>query len=119
MGYLLKDATARELAVAVRRLGQNLVFCPMHLERALFRFVLEVGTVGPSTAEDLRQKLTPREQELLSFVVQGLTNKEIGTRLNLSEYTVKNHVHRMLRKTRTSNRMALARLATSDNPGFD
>jgi two-component system, NarL family, response regulator DevR len=118
-GYLLKDATAREMVEAVRRLAQDLVVCPEHLERALFRFVMEIGAARPSTAEDLRQQLTPREQKLLSLLFQGLTNKEIGTQLNLSECTVKNHVHRILRKTGTSNRMALAQFATRHPAGIE
>jgi two-component system, NarL family, response regulator DevR len=44
---------------------------------------------------------------LLQLIGNGLTNKEIASALNLSEQTVKNHVHRMLRKTVSDNRLKL------------
>jgi DNA-binding NarL/FixJ family response regulator len=44
------------------------------------------------------------------MIDRGLTNKEIAAQLNLSEQTVKNHVHRMLRKLGASDRLAAAEL---------
>lgn len=42
--------------------------------------------------------LTLRQQQLVALVAKGLTNKEIVSRLNLSELTVRNHIHRILRQ---------------------
>jgi DNA-binding NarL/FixJ family response regulator len=112
-GYLLRDSSARDLLEAVRKLGQDRVACPEHLQRALFKFVETKNTYMSPAPEKILQQLTPREQKLLSLLSQGLTNKEIGTRLNLSEYTVKNHVRRILLKTGVPNRVALAHLASS------
>jgi two-component system, NarL family, response regulator DevR len=110
--YVLKDADGREVVEAARRLAQNQVVCPPHLERALFKLIAGSTAFRPSRGE-IRPPLTAREQKLVSLVSQGLTNKEIGTRLNLSEYTVKNHVHRILQKTGAGNRNALAHLAAT------
>jgi DNA-binding NarL/FixJ family response regulator len=49
--------------------------------------------------------LTRREQQLAKLIGQDLSNKEIASQLNLSEQTVKNHVHHMLRKLGVSDRM--------------
>jgi DNA-binding NarL/FixJ family response regulator len=49
--------------------------------------------------------LTRREQQLVQMIGRGLTNKEISAELNLSENTVKNHVHRMLRKVGANDRL--------------
>jgi DNA-binding NarL/FixJ family response regulator len=54
--------------------------------------------------------LTRREQELLQRIDQGLSNKEIAVDLNLSEQTVKNHVHRMLRKVGATDRASAVEL---------
>jgi DNA-binding NarL/FixJ family response regulator len=54
--------------------------------------------------------LTRREQQLVQMIGLGLTNKEIAAQLNLSEQTVKNHVHRMLRKAGASDRLAVVEL---------
>ncbi|WP_181578219.1 AAA family ATPase [Arthrobacter sp. AQ5-05] len=56
--------------------------------------------------------LTPRERELLGFVVSGLTYAEIARTLVISEKTVSTHVSNMLRKTGTANRLDLSQLAT-------
>ena len=49
--------------------------------------------------------LTRRQQQLIQLVSEGLTNKEIATRLYLSEQTVKNHLRRMLRKMGATDRL--------------
>ncbi len=48
--------------------------------------------------------MTRRQQELVSFVAKGWTNKEIASALHLSEQTVKNHMHRILRQVNAGDR---------------
>lgn len=52
--------------------------------------------------------LTPRENQIAALVAQGLSNKQIARQLNITLATVKDHMHRVLVKTRLSNRAALA-----------
>ena len=65
-----------------------------------------------SVDEPHLQALTPRERELLGYLVQGLTYAEIAATLVISEKTVSSHVSNLLRKTGTSSRIELARLVT-------
>ena len=51
-----------------------------------------------------RATLTGREREVLALVAKGLTNKEIAARLNLSEFTVRNHIHRILKQVDAESR---------------
>jgi DNA-binding NarL/FixJ family response regulator len=51
--------------------------------------------------------LSRREQQLTQMIGEGLTNKEIASQLNLSEQTIKNHVHRMLRKVGAKDRLMI------------
>ena len=60
---------------------------------------------------DLINKLTNREKELLLLVGQGLTNREIGQQLSISERTVKNHLVHILDKLKVSNRTQAALFA--------
>jgi len=55
--------------------------------------------------------LTPREKEVLQFLAEGCTNKEIGVRLNIAENTVKNHLKNILAKLHLQNRVQAATLA--------
>jgi DNA-binding NarL/FixJ family response regulator len=48
--------------------------------------------------------LTIRQQQLISLVAKGLTNKEIASQLNLSEYTIKNHIHRIMKQVEAESR---------------
>ncbi len=75
-----------------------------------FKYVARQGTEIPSARIKFQLGLTRREQQLIPFIAQGLTNKKIATRLNLSEQTVKNHVHRMLQKMGASDRLTVVEL---------
>jgi DNA-binding CsgD family transcriptional regulator len=56
-----------------------------------------------------RITLTPRESHVAQHLADGLTNKEIANKLGLSEYTVKDHVKRLMRKTHTTTRTGVVR----------
>lgn len=56
-------------------------------------------------------ELTPTETRVVSFVSQGLSNREISEKLNVSQRTIESHVSNMLNKTNLNNRTELARWA--------
>ena len=103
-GYLLRDAATQEIVVVVRALIRGEAHCPPQLSLALFQHVAQhrcdVGT-GDSWA---RPTITLRQEKLVHLVAQGLTNKEIAGQVGLSEFTVRNHVHRIMRRLKASNR---------------
>jgi len=61
--------------------------------------------------------LTERERQIISLVSEGLSNKEIGRRLNIADGTIKVHLHHVYQKLEISNRTLLAALAISSNAG--
>ena len=105
-GYLLKDSSHVELLAAVRALADGQVFCPPEMCTALFRFVTRQANQFPSYQVRISLGLSNREQQLMRLIGRGLTNKEIAQELNLAEQTVRNHVHRTLRKVGADNRLA-------------
>jgi DNA-binding NarL/FixJ family response regulator len=66
---------------------------------------------APEVAPELAG-LSPREREILALIGEGLTNREIGKRLYLSEKTVKNHISRLLAKLGVERRIQAAVIAT-------
>jgi DNA-binding NarL/FixJ family response regulator len=104
VGYVLKDASAMEVAAAVRSVANDEGICPPCLCRALFEHVANQNTRPAGFMIRHNLGLTRREQQLVQMIGRGLTNKEIASQLNLSEQTVKNHVHRMLRKLGATDR---------------
>jgi DNA-binding NarL/FixJ family response regulator len=103
-GYLLKDASAADLVAAVRAVYRGEAVCPPQLCSTLFRVVVQ--TAGEMLAQPTtsRPDLTLRQQQLVSLVAKGLTNKEIASQLNLSEFTVRNHIHRILKQVDAGSR---------------
>jgi DNA-binding NarL/FixJ family response regulator len=105
VGYLLKDASAADVISGVRSVGQGQAVCPSQLSMSLFRTVARQWTSIPSARIKIEFGLTRRQQQLVPLIAQGFTNKEIASHLNISEQTVKNHIHRMLRRVGASDRL--------------
>src|SRR6267378_4793736 len=103
-GYLLQDASASDVLAAVRAVFRGEAVCPPQLCFALFRFVAQTVRAMPLQNLTSRPDLTLRQQQLVSLVAKGLTNKEIASQLNLSEFTVRNHIHRILKQVDAGSR---------------
>jgi DNA-binding NarL/FixJ family response regulator len=110
VGFVLKDASAMEVAAAVRTVANNEAVCPPSLCLALFERVASLNKQPASFVIRHNLGLTRREQQLVQMISQGFTNKEIASQLSLSEQTVKNHIHRMLRKLGATDRLGVVEL---------
>ena len=106
MGYLARDASALEVVAAVRTVANGGAVCSAELCAFLFRFAARQNQM-PNFRTRERLGLTNREQQLVGLISRGLTNKEIASQLQLAENTVRNHIHRMLRKLNVSHRLAV------------
>ncbi|MEU1921678.1 response regulator [Streptomyces albogriseolus] len=97
-GFLLKDASAEQLAEAVRVVAAGDALLAPGVTR---RLIAEFSRLDPRPRTPLRRRvgdLTERETEVLSLIAQGLSNAEIAVRLVVAEQTVKTHVGRILVK---------------------
>lgn len=109
-GYVLKEVNAAELVAAVRTVatGQSMLD-PVTTAR-LMRSLR--GPEAEAEAADPRLlALSERERAVLDLISEGLTNREIGERLYLSEKTVKNHISRLLGKLGVERRVQAAVIA--------
>jgi two-component system, NarL family, response regulator DevR len=109
-GYVLKDASALAVAAAVRSVTEGEAVCPPSLCLDLFDYVCQQSRLLPNFRVKQQLGLTRREQQLVEMIGRGLTNKEIAQQLNVAEQTIKNHVHRMLRKVGVNDRLAVVDL---------
>lgn len=103
-GYLLPDASASDVVAAVRAVSRGEAVCPPQLCSTLFRFVAQTAKELPLQNSTAKPDLTLRQQQLVTLVAKGLTNKEIASHLNLSEFTVRNHIHRILKQVDAGSR---------------
>jgi len=97
VGFLLKDAPANQLAVAIRRVmaGERVVDPDLAL----------------SALSDGDNPLTPRERDVLKASLDGVSIADIAMQLYLSEGTVRNHISAAIQKLNVHNRMEAAQLA--------
>ncbi|MEE1656237.1 response regulator transcription factor [Microvirga sp. CF3062] len=115
-GYILKGADRAELLQAVSVLGQGKSFIsPSLAARLLMRS-------GPANYVEIKASspdlphLTPRERQIISILVKGRSNKEIGNTLDLSEKTIKHHLTNILQKLRVRNRVEAALMMSNHLP---
>ena len=112
-GCILRDASADDVVKGVRAVGAGESVCPSRLCRYLFDYVRENHRNGSEARADSVARLTRRERQLVPLLERGLTNKEIAAEFHLSEQTIKNHIHRILRKVGANGRVAVADLCRS------
>jgi DNA-binding NarL/FixJ family response regulator len=106
MGYLMKDASALDVVEAVRAVARGGASCSAELCAFLFRYAAKQNQLPNFYARN-PLGFTTREQQLVSFIARGYTNKEIASQLQLAEQTVRNHIHRMLKKLGVPHRLAV------------
>jgi len=96
-GYLLKNVPATRLAEAIRATNAGLPTLSPEITQSF-------SEKSESPSMPTGNELTPRESEVLKLIIGGLSNAEIGLQLNISTYTVKNHVSSILVKMGVSSR---------------
>lgn len=117
-GYLLGEASAEETIAAVRRVVAGEAVSPPCLCHHLFQFVARSSREGSMILNQRlcqRLGLTARQQQLMALLARGFTNKEIAESMRLSEFTVKNHVHRIMRRLNAESRYAAVQTVCESN----
>jgi DNA-binding NarL/FixJ family response regulator len=107
-GFLLKDASAAELARAVRVVAAgDALLAPNVTKRLIAEFSRIAGTAR-TPLKDRVGSLTERETEVVALIAQGMSNAEIAGHLLVAEQTVKTHVSRTLVKLSLRDRTQVA-----------
>jgi len=103
-GYVLKNASATDLLEAVRAVAQGEATCPPKFCKVLFKALASASAEDKDGRVASQFELTQRQRQLMSLVAMGLSNKEIAANLNLSEFTVKNHIYRVMKQVDAQSR---------------
>ncbi len=108
-GYILKGVAGPEFIDALRSIQAGAGYVPPHLAA---RLLADSRKTRSSNEEDeLLDLLTPREEEILQLVSDGLSNREIGDQLKLQEKSVKTYMTNILQKLKVRNRVKAALMA--------
>lgn len=104
LGYLLKDVSGHELAEAIRTISAGGSMIEPSVARKVIAEFARLAPMTIKTRDKLIEPLSEREIEILQLLSQGMTNKEIASRLFLAEGTVKNYVTSILQKINARDR---------------
>lgn len=109
-GYVLKGVSAKELQQVARAAVNGEVYVSPSIAAEM------LVSLTRAPAPDPLQELTEREREILNLIGTGLTNREIGERISISEKTVKHYVTNILQKLQVRSRVEAALLANRRRP---
>lgn len=101
-GFIPREASAEDLFDAVDRAVNGELLCSPRIAAALFKQLAALSSASKPNAGSAQ--LTSREREVVRFIDEGLSNKEIARVLSIEVSTVKNHVHNILEKLHVTRR---------------
>jgi DNA-binding NarL/FixJ family response regulator len=107
-GFVLKDATFKEFLHTIRAVAQGKKILPPMLTSSLFSEIVTHATEKRKGNPFRSIRMTSREREVIELIAEGLSNKQIATRLNLAVDTIKSHVHNILEKLQLHTRLEIA-----------
>jgi DNA-binding NarL/FixJ family response regulator len=111
-GFILKDATVTEFLKTIRVVVTGEKVLPPHLTESLFSQIVNDALVESDNSKLIESvRMTRRERQVIDYVADGLSNKEIAQELNLSPYTIKSHIHNILEKLTLHTRVQIAKYA--------
>jgi len=109
-GYIPKRAAPDDLVSAIRVVSQGNVFLYPSLAKLLVNDFLDRADSDPQ-AQSVAADLTPREREVLTYIAEGYTNREIAEALVISVKTVDRHRENIMHKLNLHNRVELVKYA--------
>ncbi len=113
-GFILKDATVDEFLTTIRSVAEGAKVLPPTLGDSLFSQIIEHAIEGGKANINKAIRMTKREQEVIGYISEGLSNKEIGQRLHIATYTIKSHVHNIMEKLALHTRLEVANYTFTD-----
>ncbi|WP_031526342.1 response regulator [Dyadobacter crusticola] len=118
-GYLQKDASRDEMLLAIRAIAKGELYFPPYASSIIIKKLMKQLLVAPEPApaqEELEVKsvwnlLTPREQQILKCIIEGMSSKDIAEKFEISSNTVANQRASIMKKTNVKNTAELVSLA--------
>jgi DNA-binding NarL/FixJ family response regulator len=113
-GFILKDASLNDFLITIRTVSEGSTVLPPLLVDSLFSQIVDhaVREGKPKLKEAVR--MTKREREVIQFLGDGMSNKEIGQKIRISTYTVKSHIHNIMEKLALHTRLEIANYSYTD-----
>jgi DNA-binding NarL/FixJ family response regulator len=107
-GFIMLDASFEEFFETIRAVADGAEVLPRALTNSLFSQIVRNAPVASKARVLESVRLTNREREIIALLGEGLSNKEIASRMNIAVHTVKSHVHNVLEKLALNSRLEVA-----------
>lgn len=107
-GFIMKDASFEEFFRTIRAVAGGAQVLPTQLTNSLFSQILKNAPIKDKAQVVDAVRLTSRERQVIDLLGEGLSNKEISSRLHIAVHTVKSHVHNVLEKLALHSRLEVA-----------
>jgi two-component system, NarL family, nitrate/nitrite response regulator NarL len=108
-GYVPRQASLEDLLRVLKGAVSDELYCSPRIAAVMLRRLASLAEATQPSSTNL-DSLSPREQEVISLVARGLSNKAIASELGIANATAKNHVHNILDKLALRRRVELASL---------
>jgi len=116
-GFIMKDASFEDFFATIRAVAGGAEVLPQALTNSLFSQIARNASGGGKSLILEAVRLTNRERQVIDLLGEGLSNKEIATRLHIAVYTVKSHVHNVLEKLALHTRLEVAAFSHASERG--
>jgi DNA-binding NarL/FixJ family response regulator len=107
-GFILKDATLEEFLVTIRAVADGANVLPTDLNDSLFTQIVDNALKGGKLKLSDAIRMTKREREVIELIGDGLSNKDIAQKMNVSTFTIKSHIHNIMEKLLLHTRLEVA-----------
>lgn len=107
-GFILKNATVEDVLRTIRSVARGETVLPGLMAGSLFSQVAEHALLKGKRNLKVAVRMTQREKEVITLIVDGMSNKGIAERLSIATFTVKSHVHNIMEKLALHSRLQIA-----------
>jgi len=113
-GFILKDASLNDLLITIRKVAEGSTVLPPLLIDSLFSQIVDHAVREGKSKLREAVRMTKREREVIGFLGEGMSNKEISQKIRVSAYTVKSHIHNIMEKLALHTRLEIANYSYTD-----
>ena len=111
-GFILKNASPDDFLETIRTVAEGANILPPNLTDSLFSRIANRALKGGKVKLKEAVRMTKREREIIGLIADGLSNKEIGQKLSVSDFKIKNHVHNIMEKLALHTSLEVADCST-------
>ena len=112
-GFILKNASPDDFLETICAVAEGANILPPNLTDSLFSEIVDRALKGGKVKLKDAVRLTKREREIIGLIADGLSNKEIGQKLSVSDFTIKSHVRNIMEKLTLHTHLEVANYSYS------